>query len=172
MPTWGEACQLRKPKLCSSRLCYDGMHCSIQVRFEDKTWKANKPSHHPKVILIAVALHSLMFVPTYLCSRTLLIKVFWTKSDYKGWLCPFYRSRNDSQGREFVILNGKVQGGIQDDKKSFVFSLSCTGVEEMFFSVDDEETYYNWLSKLQTACGAGTSSTFLYVRLLLIFCNF
>lgn len=73
-----------------------------------------------------------------------------------GCFVHCYRSRTDSQGREFVILNGKVQGGIQDDKKSFVFSLSCTGVEEMCFSVDDEETYYNWLSKLQTACGAGT----------------
>lgn len=66
-----------------------------------------------------------------------------------------FRSRSDSQGREYVILNGKIHDDVQDDKKSFVFSLSCTGVQEMFFSVDDEEMYYEWLSKLQAACASG-----------------
>ena len=65
------------------------------------------------------------------------------------------RSKTDTQGREFIILNGKVQGDIQDDKKSFVFSLSCKGVPEMFFSVDDEDAFCNWISKLQAACASG-----------------
>lgn len=68
----------------------------------------------------------------------------------------YCRSRSDSQGQEFVILNGNVQSDIQDDKKSFVFSLSCTGVHDMHFSVDDEETYHSWVSKLQAACASGT----------------
>lgn len=68
----------------------------------------------------------------------------------------YCRSQNDNQGREFVILNGKVQRDIEDDKKNFVFSLSCTGVPVMCFSVGDAETYNNWVSKLQTACAAGT----------------
>ena len=68
------------------------------------------------------------------------------------------RSKTDTQGREFIILNGKVQSDIQDDKKSFVFSLSCKGVPEMFFSVDDEEAFCNWISKLQAACASGILS--------------
>jgi hypothetical protein len=66
-------------------------------------------------------------------------------------------------------LNGKVQGDIQDDKKSFVFSLSCSGVQDMYFSVDDGEKYYNWLSKLQTACAAGNVVFFLSLSLFIKF---
>lgn len=70
------------------------------------------------------------------------------------------RSRNDNQGRECIILNGRVETNIQDDKKNFVFSLSCTGVQEMFFSVEDEEMYYEWVTKLQTACNSGRNFSF------------
>lgn len=56
-----------------------------------------------------------------------------------------------------------MQGDIQDDRKGFVFSLSCTGVQEMYFSVEDEATYYNWLSKLQTACASGA-----YIELYMV----
>lgn len=74
----------------------------------------------------------------------------------------FNRSRNDSQGRECIILNGKVESNVQDDKKKFVFSLSCTGVQEMLFAAEDEETYYEWVSKLQSVCASGT---YVHVRI-------
>ena len=75
------------------------------------------------------------------------------------------RSRNDTQGRECIILNGTVETNIQDDKKQFVFSLSCTGVHEMFFAVEEEEMYYEWVAKLQTACSSGKYLSRLEARL-------
>lgn len=65
------------------------------------------------------------------------------------------RSRNDSQGRECIVLNGRVETNIQDDKKNFVLSLSCSGVQEMFFAVEDAEMYGEWATKLQAACNSG-----------------
>lgn len=65
-----------------------------------------------------------------------------------------YRSRHDSHGHECIILNGTVQE-IQDERKSFVFYLSCTGVQNMYFAVEDEDVYLEWLSKLRSACASG-----------------
>ena len=76
----------------------------------------------------------------------------------------FFRSRSDSQGREFIILNGKVQSDIQDDRKGFVFSLQCTGVQEIYFSVDEEDTYCDWLSKLEAACASGTYIVWYFAK--------
>ena len=64
------------------------------------------------------------------------------------------RSRHDSHGHECIILNGIVQD-VQDERKNFVFYLSCTGVQDLYFAVDDEEVYLEWLSKLRSACASG-----------------
>lgn len=52
-----------------------------------------------------------------------------------------------------------------------MFSLQCTGVQEIYFSVDEEDTYCDWLSKLEAACASGTLlsiTIIIYVRTLLI----
>ncbi len=72
------------------------------------------------------------------------------------------RSRHDSQGRECIILNGTIRD-VQDERKNFVFYLSCAGVQDMYFSVEEEEVYLEWLSKLRTACSSGIFCTYHFI---------
>ena len=65
-----------------------------------------------------------------------------------------YRSQSDSQGHEYVILNGEIVQ-VQDSKKNFVFCLRCKGIPEMYLAVEEEEVYYEWFSKLYSACNSG-----------------
>ncbi len=66
-----------------------------------------------------------------------------------------FRSQTDSHGHDYVLLNGEVSR-VQDAKKNFVFSLHCKGVPEMYFAVNDEESYFEWLTKIGAACNSGT----------------
>ena len=53
-----------------------------------------------------------------------------------------------------MLLNGEVCE-VQENKKNFTFCLHCKGVPEMYFSLDEEEVYLEWLSKLHAACNSG-----------------
>ena len=66
-----------------------------------------------------------------------------------------FRSRHDSHGHECIILNGTVET-VPDGKKFFVFRLSCSGVQDMYFALDEEEIFFEWMSKLKSACASGT----------------
>ena len=59
-------------------------------------------------------------------------------------------SETDSHGQEYVILGADIRT-FEDPKRSFTFSVTCTGVPEMYFSAEDEDTLLEWLSKLAAA---------------------
>ena len=61
-----------------------------------------------------------------------------------------YRSSEDSHGREYVILNADINS-IEDQKRSFAFSVACKGVDEMYFAAEDHDMYTEWLKRLTTA---------------------
>ena len=56
----------------------------------------------------------------------------------------------DSHGREYVVLDAEVNK-VEDPKRSFAFSLTCKGVEEMFFAAEDDDLYAKWMARLSNA---------------------
>ena len=50
---------------------------------------------------------------------------------------------------------------IKDTKKHYAFCLSCKGLSEVYFGADDEDTFMDWLSRLNAAskfCDRGEPS--------------
>lgn len=61
-----------------------------------------------------------------------------------------YRAAEESHGREYVVLDAEVTR-VNDPKRSFAFSLSCKGVEEMFLAAEDDHLYEAWIARLTNA---------------------
>ena len=66
-----------------------------------------------------------------------------------------YRSTEENDGREFIVIDADIR--IENEsKKRYAFRICCKGVSEMFFSADDEETFTEWLTRLNAASKRST----------------
>ena len=71
------------------------------------------------------------------------------------WFCYMVcslpsRSPEDTEGHEYVVLDAVINV-IKDTKKHYALCLCCKGLSEMYFGVDDEDTFMDWLSRLNAA---------------------
>ena len=60
------------------------------------------------------------------------------------------RSPEDTEGHEYVVLDAVINV-IKDTKKHYAFCLCCKGLSEMYFGADNEDTFMDWLSRLNAA---------------------